>query len=235
LTSGKSLPYKWKRLSHACSRWFSLGLALSGWIGCIRKPPPAPSPPGAPSPPAIRVPPGCLDDLSGTYVHALNPSYNYLGTDDGGTLFLAVERAHGDAGASRQDSNPISISLSRTPRGFLGETRAMVFVTSGRICSVDFPTELVGCEDGGLLIKSAMSRNVDESCRASPAALTGCEDGGSASKSATSTAVDESCRSSQAGGRLPMAEHRLIRAAAPVPANPADAGDDSPPSSPDPG
>jgi hypothetical protein len=111
----------------------------------------------------------------------------------------------------------------------------MVFVTSGRICSVDFPTELVGCEDGGIVLKSAMSRNVDESCRASPAALTGCEDGGPASKSAPSTAVDESCRSAPAGSRLPMAEHRLIRAAAPAPVNPADAGDESPLLSPDPG
>jgi len=111
----------------------------------------------------------------------------------------------------------------------------MVFVTSGRICSVDFPTELVGCEDGGLVLKSAMSRNVDESCRASPAALTGCEDGGPASKSATSTAVDESCRPSQAVSRLPMAEHRLIRATAPVPVNPVDAGGDSRAPSPDPG
>jgi len=102
------------------------------------------------------------------------------------------------------------------------------------MCSVDFPTEVVGCEDGGLVLKSATSRNVDESCRASPAALTSCEDGGPPSKSATSTAVDEACRASPAGSRLPMAEHRLIRAAAPVPANPPDAGDDSPPTSPDP-
>ena len=233
MTSGESLPYKSKRLNHPCPRWFWLGLSLCVWLGCIRKPPAAPSPPGAPPPPPIRVPPGCLDDLSGSYVHALNPSYNYLGTDDGGTLFLAVERAHGDAGAGRQDSNPISISLSRTPRGFLGETRANVFVTSGRICAVDFPTELVGCDDGGLVLKSAMSRNVDESCRASPAALTGCEDGGPSSKSATSGAADESCRSSQAGSRLPMAEHRLVRAAAPAPpASPVDAGNDPP--SPDP-
>jgi hypothetical protein len=179
------------------------------------------------------VPAGCLHDLSGTYVHALNPSYNYLGTDDGGTLLLAVERTHGDAGASGQDSNPISIVLSRTPQGFLGETRAMVFVTSGRVCSVEFPTELVGCDEGGLVLKSAMSRNVDESCRASQAQLGGCEDGGVASKSAMSNPIDESCRPSQAASRLPMAEHRLIRAA-PVPATPADAGVEPPSPEPDP-
>src|SRR5260370_35130073 len=135
----------WKCLGKGCSSWLWVGLALGGWIGCFRKPPTGQSPPGAGPPPAIRVPPGCLDDLSGTYVHALNPSYNYLGTDDGGTLFLAVERAHGDAGASRQESNPMSISLSRTPRGFLGEPRAMIFGTSGRLCSVDCPTEGLGC------------------------------------------------------------------------------------------
>ena len=63
----------------------------------------------------------------------------------------------------------------------------MMFVTTGRTCSVDFPTELIACDDGGIVLKSSVSSN-----------------------------VDESCRHSQAGSHLPMAEHHLIRSAAPV-------------------
>jgi hypothetical protein len=143
----------------------------------------------------IHVPAGCLDDLSGAYVHALNPSFHYLASDDGGTLLLAMERSHGDAGLGRPEPNLISVSLSRTAKGFVGETQATVFVTSGRTCPVDFPTELVGCEDGGLVLKSAVS-----------------------------SAVDESCRPSQGSAHSPMVEHRLIRAAPRAPASSADAG-----------
>ncbi len=134
------------------------------------------------------MPDGCTGDLSGKYIHALNPSYSYLGIDDGGTLLLTVERSHSDAGPSRTDSNPISVSLSRTPKGFVGETHAMLFVASGHTCPVEFPTEITGCEDGGLLLKSAVS-----------------------------SAVDESCRPSQAVAHAVMAEHRLVRTLAPTP------------------
>jgi len=147
----------------------------------------------------IRVPNGCLNDLSGTYVHALNPSFNYLAADDGGTLFMVLERTHGDAGISKPDSNPISVSLSRTANGFVGQARAMVYVAGGRSCSVDFPTELVKCEPGGLLLKSAVGGAVN----------------------------DESCQPSQARDHSVMAEHRLIRTSTPVPASSLDAGLDS--------
>jgi len=147
----------------------------------------------------IRVPSGCLSDLSGTYVAALNPTFNYLAADDGGTLSMAVER-QGDAGVSKPDSNPISVTLSRTANGFVGQTRAVVYVISGLSCSVDFPTELVRCEDGGLLLRSAMSNAV----------------------------APENCRPSLAGDHWMMAEHRLIRISGPPPAGPGDAGSDSP-------
>jgi hypothetical protein len=38
------------------------------------------------------VPDGCLELQGGAWVHAADPSFRYLGDDDGGTLSLAVER-----------------------------------------------------------------------------------------------------------------------------------------------
>jgi hypothetical protein len=167
-------------------RWASLSLALVACSGCVRKAPGGPAPPEAAPAPAIRIPAGCLGDLSGSYVHALNPAFSYVGSDDGGTLLLAVERSYGDAGAS--GSNPIFVSLSRTTAGFVGETKANMSVTSERNCAVEFPTEVVACDDGGLVLKSAV--------------------GG---------AVDDGCRASQARSHVTMAEHRLIRISSPPP------------------
>ena len=141
-----------------------------------------------------------MADLSGSYVHAQNPSYGYLAHDDGGTLFIAVDRGTADAGSPRSDPNPVSVSLFRTPRGFLGQTDAVPFVATGRACPVSFPTEIIACEDAGLTLRSAVS-----------------------------SAVDESCEPSQAPAHRVMAEHRLVRAqsapALPQRAGSADAGE----------
>jgi hypothetical protein len=57
-------------------------------VACAR---PTPVAPPAPPPPP-NVPVGCLADLSGSWVHATDPSYRYEATDDGGTLTLVVSR-----------------------------------------------------------------------------------------------------------------------------------------------
>ena len=190
-------------MSRACAKWIWLTVACQiAWLGCIRKPPAAPASPQPPPEPLIQVPPGCLADLSGTYVHGQNPSYRYLASDDGGTLFIAVERSRSDGGVTRTEANPVSVSLSRTAKGFVGETQAVLFVATGRACPVDFPTEIIACDDAGLLLKSAIS-----------------------------SAVDESCQPSQAPAHTVMAEHRLARAPASLPPqpapSPADAGADA--------
>ncbi len=168
-------------MSRACSKWIWLTAACQvGWLGCIRKPPAAPASP--PPEPLIQVPPGCLADLSGIYVHGQNASYRYLASDDGGTLFIAVERSRSDAGVTRMEPNPVSVSLSRTAKGFAGETQAVLFVATGRACHVEFPTEIIACDDAGLMLKSAIS-----------------------------SAVDESCQPSKAPAHAVMAEHRLAR------------------------
>ena len=188
-----------RRVSRACAKWIWLTVACQiAWLGCIRKPPAAPASPQPPPEPLIQVPPGCLADLSGTYVHGQNPSYRYLASDDGGTLFIAVERSRSDAGVAQMDANPVSVSLSRTAKGFVGETQAVLFVATGRACPVDFPTEIIACEDAGLILKSAIS-----------------------------SAVDESCQPSQAPAHTVMAEHRLARAPASLPSQPAPSSTDA--------
>ena len=102
---------------------------------------------------------------------SLNPlridesSGRYLGTDDGGTLSLAVLRAWADGGVEAPDAGSVAIVLQRTPEGFLGETRATGFTGSGTPCPVAFPTEVVSCTDAGLTLRAVSSTAIDEGCR----------------------------------------------------------------------
>lgn len=66
-------------------------LALVGSLSCVTAVAP-PAPPAPPPAPPIAVPEGCLELQGGAWVHAADPSFRYLGDDDGGTLSLAVER-----------------------------------------------------------------------------------------------------------------------------------------------
>lgn len=132
---------------------------------------PRPGVSGRPPSPPVKVPPGCEANLSGTYVHAERPDWRYVGTDDGGTLVLAVERAleaEADAGTSlpafdggARAGEDVAVILERTPDGFVGAARATVY-TPSRPCEVSFPTELVACTDGGLTLSSAEALMVDE-------------------------------------------------------------------------
>jgi hypothetical protein len=136
-----------------------------------------------------------MADLSGNYVHAGNPSFRYIGSDDGQTLSLVLQSGQPDSGAPVVGGNRISVHLARTPRGFVGQTRATVFVLSGQSCAIEFPTELISCDDGGVVLRSA-----------------------------TTAAVDESCRPPQGGSRGVMAEHRLLRTLALSASTSPDAG-----------
>lgn len=66
-------------------------LGLVGSLSCVTAVAP-PAPPAPPPAPVIAVPDGCLALQGGAWVHATDPSFRYLGDDDGGTLSLAVER-----------------------------------------------------------------------------------------------------------------------------------------------
>lgn len=152
-------------------------------VACApRSPAPAPRPP-------IRIPAGCAADQSGHYVHADNPTFLYHARDDGGTLVLRIERAPragtedggepsgpGPAGDVRQQASgaassaaaPPDVVLERTPQGFVGQAHGPAFLPSGQVCRVAFPTEVVACTDGGLLLRTTATMEVDEGCQPAP-------------------------------------------------------------------
>lgn len=174
-------------------------LLASGLVSaCQRPPPPAPAAP--PAPPSIVVPEGCLANLSGEWVHAADPTYRYLAHDDGSTLTLEVRRVEppdagfhprrfrdaglprGDAGSTRDAGADavdagvgrprIAVVLTRTAKGFVGETRLAVRHPTGRECDAVFPAEVLDCRDGGLVISAAAAVTLDDDCQ-SPAGPTG--------------------------------------------------------------
>lgn len=133
--------------------------ALALVASCVRpQPAPKSAPVGPPPPPPLRIPEGCLESQGGDWVHAEHPEFQYHGEDDGGTLELALQRVGAvDAGA-------IVTLLHRTASGFHGAT-AHSFVSAGNTaCSLEFPAEVVGCTDGGLLLRSATSVSIDDQC-----------------------------------------------------------------------
>lgn len=111
---------------------------------------------------------GCEADLSGRYSHREHPSFQYVATDDGRSLRLDVQRIVGDAGIPEGGGSDQWIELLRTGDGFLGATHAIGFAANGAECPVRFPTRVEACDEGGLVLRTAVSVAIDESCRASP-------------------------------------------------------------------
>lgn len=148
----------------------AVGLTVLSLTACSAKAPPR-TEAQQPPPPPIRVPPGCESSQAGVYHHAQNPAFRYYGEDDGGTLSLAVVRAHTDGGTEAPDASTTSIVLQRTPAGFVGETRSTGFTGSGAPCPVVFPTEAVACNEAGLTLRSAASTAIDEGCRTATTGL----------------------------------------------------------------
>lgn len=144
-----------------------VGLGVLSLTACPAKTPPRTEAQLPPAPP-IRVPPGCESSQAGEYFHAENPAFRYHGEDDGGTLALTVVRAHGDGGTDAPDASTATIVLQRTPGGFVGQTHATGFTSSGAPCPVTFPTEVEACADAGLTLRSAASTAIDEGCRTAP-------------------------------------------------------------------
>lgn len=156
-----------------------LRIALPLALGCATRPAPAPPPPA--------LPPGCAANLAGSYAHAARPDYRYQATDDGGTLVLRLAVAPQDGGAPRVDPSAPTIVLQREPPRFSGSTRARAFPSSTtEECVVRFPTDVVSCEGGGLVLRTWMAAAVDPSC--------GAPDG---------------------GGYSEIEEHRLVRLSSP--------------------
>lgn len=122
------------------------------------------------APPPARIPEGCAADQSGVYLHEGNAEFRYRARDDGGTLVLTVERP---AAPEASDAGPpasaaADVLLERTSQGFVGQTRGRAFLRSGQSCAVSFPTEVLACEDGGLVLRAASRVLVDETCKPAP-------------------------------------------------------------------
>lgn len=136
------------------------GLAFATLAAC-------PSPPVGPPP--VNVPPGCERSLTGEYHHVGNPAFRYLAEDDGRVLTLTLVRARADGGVgAAPGTGAITLVLTRTPQGFVGETRATGFSVGGTPCPVRFPTELTACAADTLTLRTVESTPLDEACRPPP-------------------------------------------------------------------
>ena len=156
-------------------------------VACVRTTPQPPPEPPAPPALAVVVPAGCLDSLAGSWIHATDPAYRYEAQDDGGTLTLVVSHllvvdagfsprrfraldGGVDAGAPL-DAGPelesaVRVTLERTAHGFVGATLAPLTHPSGRLCEGRFPTTVLSCADGGLLLETQRSTALGDACQA---------------------------------------------------------------------
>ncbi len=164
---------------------FLLILSLSACVRTTPQPLPELPPPAR----KVVIPNGCLENFAGPWVHATDPGYRYQGEDDGGTLTLIVSHvATPDAGFSPRrfravdagvdavdagviDAGPPAVSgarveLERTERGFGGQTIAKLTHPTGRTCEGRFPTTVLNCADGGLLLETQSATALGDACQA---------------------------------------------------------------------
>lgn len=140
------------------------------------------------------MPEGCAASLAGPWVHAVDPSFRYEAQDDGGTLTLVVFRdlvvdagfvprrfrpvpdagtpgavdGGPDAGLAEDAGTAVSttrLELVRTGAGFVGHTFASLQHPSGRWCEVRFPTTVLDCADGGLVLETSSATAVGDTCQ----------------------------------------------------------------------
>ncbi len=160
-------------------------LLLLSLTACVRTTP-QPSPELPPPAPRVVVPEGCLAVFAGSWVHATDPGYRYEGEDDGGLLTLIVTHvATADAGFSPRRFRAVDagidagvsdaglptafgarVELRRTERGFVGETIAPLTHPTGRTCEGHFPTTVLNCLDGGLLLETQSATALGDACQA---------------------------------------------------------------------
>ncbi|HUB10113.1 MAG TPA: hypothetical protein VMB50_24130 [Myxococcales bacterium] len=110
-----------------------------------------------------QVPPGCRENLSGEWQHQDDSSYRFSAVDDGGQLTLKPYRVleGADAGLTPND---MSIELSRTPAGFVGQFKMMESMEGGKRCPASFGAKVVACEPGKMTLRIEQSYAVDQDC-----------------------------------------------------------------------
>jgi hypothetical protein len=143
-------------------------LALAPLAICLcacPRPLPTLTPPVEPPAP-VRIPSGCGHNLTGSYQHASNSTYRYEAEDDGESLSLVIERLGPDGGLVpiQSDGGP-SLQLARTPKGFVGLATGTGFTSAGHPCPVTFATELIECNDGGIVLRTAASASINDACQ----------------------------------------------------------------------
>jgi hypothetical protein len=123
---------------------------------------------------AVTIPKGCEAPLGGTYQLSENPSFRYLGQDDGGTLTLRLRRTLEDGGtAPSADPGDTRLVLMRTSAGFTGETLSTQLNALKAPCPVSLPTLLTSCDKGGLTLKTVDRTEIDEECHTPPGGALG--------------------------------------------------------------
>lgn len=59
----------------------------------------------------------------------------------------------------------VRVELERTADGFVGATLAPLVHPTGRICEARFPTRVISCADGGLLLESQSATALGDACQ----------------------------------------------------------------------
>ncbi len=141
--------------------------------------------------PVVQVPPGCLDDLSGAWEHADDPSWTYQAIDDGGEWTLEAQRRPLDGGPPRRRfsrdgglpwvSGPADagdgasmgrsappapqprLSLLRTPDGFRGVSAFTAFGHDAG-CVVEDPVQVTSCEGGRVQLEAVITLRLGRGC-----------------------------------------------------------------------
>jgi hypothetical protein len=189
-----------------------LGLLIVVFVACVRTSP-QPAPPPQPPAPLVKVPEGCLSSLEGTWVHASDPSYEYLADDDGGTLSMVVKRRFvADAGFSpRRFRRPDAGSMDADADGGLdaGALDAGAEPEPGSSIRVELQRTAAGFV--GLTL-SPLTHPSGRTCEARfPTQVISCGDAGLLLETASATALGDECQPPSRPQEVPHVQHLLIR------------------------
>lgn len=85
--------------------------------------------------------------------------------DAGGPAADAGFVTVGDLDGGAPLSSSVRIELARTASGFVGSTIAPLQHPSGRWCEVRFPTRVLTCADGGLVLETSNATALGDTCQ----------------------------------------------------------------------
>lgn len=94
------------------------------------------------------------------------------GSSDGGRTDSGVAVSVADAGLALEVDaggplpSTVRVELQRTATGFSGFTLAPLQHPSGRLCEGRFPTRVLSCADGGLLLETQAATALGDACQA---------------------------------------------------------------------